>query len=239
MKTLVNGGLNLSILDGWWAEAYSPECGFAFGDGVDSAGEERDGIEAEALYRILENEVVPQFYGRDGEGIPRAWVAKVRKSMMGLTPRFSSRRMVREYVERAYVPASAAYAARSADGARLARELEAFRQRVRLNWRGLRFVSVRVTEGPDGWRFEADVYLGDLSPGEVRVEIYADPAPGEEAPRVNPLRLTGTIPGTINGFRYAGTAPSDRPADHYTARIVPSHPAAFLPLEASEVFWSR
>ena len=98
MKVLVNGGINLSVLDGWWAEAYTPEVGWALGDGQEHGDDPAwDAVEAEALYDLLEHEVIPEFYARDQQGIPIAWVTRMRKSMAQLTPRFSTNRVVREY----------------------------------------------------------------------------------------------------------------------------------------------
>ena len=116
MKVLVNGGINLSELDGWWAEAYTPEVGWALGDGQEHDDDPAwDAVEAEALYDLLEREVIPEFYTRDEQGIPGAWVARMRESMARLTPRFSTNRAVREYTEQYYLPAAAAYRARAAD----------------------------------------------------------------------------------------------------------------------------
>ena len=116
MKVLVNGGLNLSELDGWWAEAYTPEVGWALGDGKEHGDDPAwDAAEAEALYDLLEREVIPEFYTRDENGIPTAWVARMRESMARLTPRFSANRTVREYTEQHYLPAAAAYRERAAE----------------------------------------------------------------------------------------------------------------------------
>ena len=110
MKVLVNGGINLSELDGWWAEAYAPEVGWAIGDGKEHGDDPAwDAAEAEALYDLLQREVIPEFYARDANGLPAAWVARMRESMARLTPRFSANRTVREYIERHYLPAAAAY----------------------------------------------------------------------------------------------------------------------------------
>ena len=108
MKVLVNGGLNLSELDGWWAEAYSPDVGWASGDGREHFEPGWDAVETEQLFAILEREVVPLFYDRDAEGIPRAWVARIRASLAKLTPRFSSNRMLADYLEQLYLPAAEA-----------------------------------------------------------------------------------------------------------------------------------
>ena len=116
MKVLVNGGINLSELDGWWAEAYTPEVGWALGDGQEHGDDPAwDAVEADALYDLLEREVIPEFYTRDESGIPTAWVKRMRESMARLTPRFSANRTVREYTEQHYLPAAAAYRERAAD----------------------------------------------------------------------------------------------------------------------------
>ncbi len=116
MKVLVNGGINLSELDGWWAEAYSAEMGWALGDGREHGDDPAwDAAEAEALYDVLEHEIVPELYTRDVEGIPAAWVARMRESMARLTPRFSTNRSEREYTQRYYLPAADAYRSRAAN----------------------------------------------------------------------------------------------------------------------------
>jgi starch phosphorylase len=121
MKVLVNGGINLSELDGWWAEAYAPEVGWALGDGKEHGDDPAwDAAEAEALYSLLEREVIPEFYTRDANGVPVAWVARMRESMARLTPRFSANRAVCDYAEKHYIPAAAAYRARASIKAQLA-----------------------------------------------------------------------------------------------------------------------
>ncbi len=114
MKVLVNGGINLSELDGWWAEAYTPEVGWALGDGQEHGDDPAwDAVEAAALYDLLEHQVIPEFYTRDKEGIPTSWVARMRGSMACLTARFSANRSVREYTEQHYLPAAIAYRKRA------------------------------------------------------------------------------------------------------------------------------
>ena len=110
MKVLVNGGLNLSELDGWWAEAYTPEVGWALGDGKEHGDDPNvDAAEAGELYDLLERQVVPEFYARDQNGIPTAWVARIRESMARLTPQFSANRVVRQYTREYYLPGASAY----------------------------------------------------------------------------------------------------------------------------------
>jgi len=177
MKVLANGGLNLSNLDGWWDEAYDPQVGWCLGDDREHSEPGRDDEEADMLYRLLEEQVVPLFYERDEEGIPKGWVAMVRASMARLTPRYNSTRMMQEYVEKIYRPAAAAYRKRSADGAKLAEELAAWQERLNEYWKDLRFGGLTSHREDDFWRFFVEAYLGDLQPDDVQVELYADPLP--------------------------------------------------------------
>ena len=120
MKILVNGGLNVSEIDGWWDEAYTPEVGWALGDGHEHGDDPAwDAAEADRLYTLLEREVAPQFYERDSNGIPTSWLARIRASMSRLTPQFSANRAVRQYTEQHYLPGAASYARRAADGGKV------------------------------------------------------------------------------------------------------------------------
>ena len=135
MKVLVNGGINLSELDGWWAEAYTPEVGWALGDGQEHGDDPAwDAAEAEALYELLEREVIPEFYARDENGIPTAWVERMRESMARLTPRFSADRAVREYTEQHYLPAAAAYRERAANKGATGRQMVDWRHNLEQKW---------------------------------------------------------------------------------------------------------
>ncbi len=235
MKVLVNGGLNLSELDGWWAEAYAPELGWAIGDGEDHDEAGWDQVEADQLHDILEQQIIREFYARDRNGIPTRWVERIRSSMSRLTPEFSSNRMVREYVDRAYVIAAQAYRQRASDDAKLAGELLDWKQKLADNWHGLRFGRQSAARVGEAWQFEVEVYLGDLDPSWVSVELYAD---GEEASsRRIPMQRKAALPGLVNAHLYHGTATAARPVGHYTPRIVPFHPDAAVPLEASQIFW--
>ena len=175
MKVLVNGGINLSELDGWWAEAYTPEVGWALGDGQEHGDDPAwDAAEAEALYDLLEQEVIPEFYTRDENGIPTAWVARVRESMARLTPRFSANRTVREYTEQHYLPAAAAYRERAADKGAVGGQVVDWQQALEQGWARLRFGEVKVASDGGQHVFEVQIYLDDLDPKAVRVELYAD-----------------------------------------------------------------
>jgi starch phosphorylase len=238
MKVLVNGGLNLSELDGWWAEAHSPEVGWALGDGREHDDPAWDAVEAGQLYDLLEREIVPEFYARDARGIPGGWVARIRESMARLTTAFSSNRMVREYVETLYLPATRNYRKRIADGGSLVKHLLAWQAALDQQWPRIRFGEVRITREKGSWRFMAPVYLGEMEPAEVRVELYADPGEGEDRVCLPLVReeTASTAPGW---HLYEGRVQSERPAHHFTARVVPAHPEAAIPLEDRHILWAR
>ena len=182
MKVLVNGGINLSELDGWWAEAYRPEVGWALGDGKEHGDDPAwDAAEAEALYRLLEDEVVPEFYTRDSNGIPAAWVARIRESMALLTPHFSSNRAVREYTERYYIPLAAAYVERAADKGAAGAGMVNWRRDIERKWANVRFGEVKVEKGEEGHLFEVQVYLNGIDPDAVRVALYAEGSDVDDA----------------------------------------------------------
>jgi starch phosphorylase len=240
MKVLVNGGLNLSELDGWWAEAYDPEIGWALGDGEEHNGAdliEWDAVEARQLYSLLEERIVPEFYDCDHSGVPHAWVHRVRESMCRLTYRFSSHRMLHEYVENLYLPAASAYRRRAENGGKRAVELEEWHERLERGWKGLRFGQVNVAEEKDGWRFEIHVFLPDIEPEDVAVELYANPVPNE--PSVFRLERGEHLTGSINGYIYSALIQSSRCPDQFTPRIVPHHADALVPQEAMMVTWQR
>ena len=238
MKVLVNGGLNLSELDGWWAEAYSEDVGWALGDGEEHSDPQWDVVEADSLYRLLEEEVAPLFYSRDSQGIPRAWVARMRASMARLAPQFSCNRMARDYVEELYIPLASAYKYRAADNGHLGRKLHAWYERLRLHWPRLHFGEVSVERIDENWEFHVPVYLGDLSQEDVRVELYADVEEGLGAVCYT-MAVCGEIAGAINGYIYRAEVSAQRPAGYYTPRIVPGHVAAAVPMEARFILWQQ
>jgi starch phosphorylase len=236
MKVLVNGGLNLSELDGWWAEAWEPGLGWALGA--------RDGhaerpAEAEHLYRLLEEEVVPSFYDRGTDGIPRAWVAGIRASMARLKPRFSANRMTREYVEQLYLPAAEAFRRRSAGGARLAGELERWQSALEAHWSEVRLIDVEAKAEEGGWRFEARIHSGELPGSSLRAEVYADaPSPGA-APAHIPMERGEALAGSMDAHVWRALVRGGRPVSDFTVRVLPHHPEARVPAEDTHILWQH
>jgi len=239
MKVLVNGGINLSELDGWWAEAYTSEVGWALGDGREHGEDPAwDAYEAGALYDLLEREVVPEFYTRNASGIPAAWVRRMRESMAQLTPRFSSNRTVREYTEQHYLPAAASYNVRSADKGAIGKQVVDWQHTVDRKWSGLRFENVRVQSDAHHHRIEVELLLHDLDPSAVRVELYADGLKGGDPIRQE-MKRARTASDTAGRCVYQATVLTTRPASDYTARVIPQRSGVAVPLECARILWQR
>ncbi len=236
MKVLVNGGLNLSELDGWWAEAYTPEVGWAIGDGREHFEPGWDAAETEQLFRLLEEQVIPEFYDRDADGIPRAWVGRIRASLSRLTPRFSSNRMLAEYLDRLYLPAAASFRRRTGQGLRVARDLRRWMHGLNHHWSGIHWGNLEVELRGDRREYRVQVYLGEVPPESVAVELYAE-SRDERGIERHALRRERPLSGSAGGFLYAGEVPAGRPQGDYTPRVVPVHPEAEVPLEARFIAW--
>jgi starch phosphorylase len=238
MKVLVNGGINLSELDGWWAEAWTPEVGWALGDGREHGDDPAwDAAEAEALYGLLEREVIPEFYTRDESGIPTAWLKRMRESMAQLTPRFSANRTVREYTEQHYFPAASAYRERAAGKGVMGVQIVNWQRAMEQHWPNLRFGEMKVASDGENHVFEVQVYLSGLDPNTVRVELYADGVNGGEPVRQEMKRVRQLV--GANGTLYSTQVPTTRPAMDYTARVIPHCVGVALPLEDARILWQR
>jgi starch phosphorylase len=237
MKVLVNGGLNLSELDGWWAEAYSPEVGWAIGDGREHGDDPTwDATDAESLYGVLEREVIPEFYARDERGIPRAWVARMRASMARLTPTFSSNRAVRQYTEEHYLSAAAAFHQRTENQGSAGADLASWQAELAKHWSALRFGLATVERQGERYLFHVQVFLDDIDPDAVRVELYADPQKDED-PITHAMNRGERVAGATSAFAYSASVSASRPVADYTPRLVPRHVGAFVPLEAPFILW--
>jgi len=239
MKVLVNGGINLSELDGWWAEAYAPEVGWALGDGQEHDDDpDWDAAEAVALYERLEREVIPEFYARDKQGIPTAWVARMRESMAGLTPRFSANRAVREYTEQHYLPAASSYRLRVANKGEIGRKIADWQHNLEQKWTTLRFGEVKVETCGEQHVFEVQVCLNDLDPNAVRVELYADGVTGGATVRQQ-MKCVRQLADMSDVYIYSAAVSATRPASDYTARVVPNFDGVAIPLEDARILWQR
>jgi starch phosphorylase len=235
MKVLVNGGINLSELDGWWAEAHTSSVGWALGDGQEHGDDPAwDASEAEQLYSLLEREVIPEFYNRNNDGIPDAWVGRMRESMAQLTPRFSANRAVCEYAEKHYIPAAAAYRKRAADKGVLGKKVVDWQQALKDRWATLRLGEVKIDTDWEHHVFEVQVFTGELDPNILRVELYADGVVGGAPLRQEMKRGRQT---EDYGYAYTAGVSAARNSTDYTVRITPYFCGAAVPLEASQILW--
>lgn len=240
MKVLVNGGINLSELDGWWAEAYTPEVGWAIGDGQEHDDESAwDAIEAEQLYSLLENEVIPEFYTRNGHGIPTQWLSRMRASMSQLTPQFSAVRTVREYSEQHYLPAATAFRERIRYNGEAGTSIVNWQHSLREKWGAIEFGDVRITSDDDDHHFEVDVCLDGIEPTFVRVELYADGVNGESPVRQEMTFTEKSEEAEPNWVTCRTSVPATRPLGDFTPRIVPKHDNVNVPLELDLIRWQR
>ncbi|EPJ85097.1 MULTISPECIES: alpha-glucan family phosphorylase [Pseudomonas] len=237
MKILANGGLNLSQLDGWWAEACTDEVGWGIGDGAEH-DETHDLVDATQLYEVLEQQVVPAFYERDAQGLPRDWIRRMRASMGNLATHYSADRAVREYTERYYLPAAIAYRARSALDNRLAIQLNDGCEQMHRRWSGIRFLEQQVSRQPGRYRVTLQMDLAGLSPVFLRVQLYAEGINGAPAKawdlRVDPAGRRDGV------YTYSVEVPDDRPEQAYTARVIADASAGLnVPLEMGLIAWQR
>jgi len=246
MKVCSNGGLNLSILDGWWVEAYAQDNGWAIG-----AGEEytdltyQDDVESRAIYDLLEQEIVPLFWTRTSDGLPRGWLKMMKRSISSICPYFNTNRMVQEYVEKCYWPSAQRFAMLSADGLKKAAELAQWRRRLAQAWSAVRVEAVRA-QGTDpmtvGGLLEvnARVHLGGLSPDDVEVQLFhgvVDSFGDIPNPRTVPMSHNGRPEGG-GPWAFHGTIPCRSSGQHgYAVRVLPKHADLGNPFEPGLLTW--
>lgn len=238
MKVLVNGGLNLSQYDGWWAEAWKPEVGWAIRPGATFAqlhgSNEHDLADAGELYELLENAIIPGFYHVDEQGMPRQWLSMVRASMSQLTATYSANRMVREYVERFYCPMTEQGHHRSPEGAE---HLRAESRDLERHWPKLRFSGFRATQTGDNQTFLVEAYLDGIDEQRVAVELVAEAS--EHGPRsVTAMSMSHALTEAAHTYVYECTVPA-RPEGHYTPRIRVRDERLNLPLENPGILWLK
>lgn len=242
MKVVPNGGLNCSILDGWWAEGYQPGLGWAIGDGgEDSDSMRQDWDESRDLYQLLEQDLAPLFYSRNENGIPAGWVQMMRQSMRSLAPQFSTARMVREYTDRFYMPSNQTFHALQENGCARAKAALEWRKRVREAWPSVAIRSVQDTVHAqqitgDEFSITANVELGSLSSGEVRVQaITGMVGPNRELLDTEVFDMTDKGNGV-----FEVTLPCRQPGHHgYVCRVVPFHEDVRVATELPVVCWQN
>ena len=181
---------------------------------------------AHEMFDIIEQQVIPEFYDRCDTGIPHRWLSRIRESMGRLTPVYSANRAVREYAQRYYVAAAKAYKDRSADGAALAHEILAWKDTLERSWDRVRFGPMQVQSEKGRLFFQVRVDLSGIKADAIRIELFAND--------FSPVQMTSRGDGL-----YTAEVLSDRSANDFTARVIPRHPAASIPLEMNRILWQK
>ncbi len=243
MKAAMNGVLNLSILDGWWPEGFDGENGWAIGSGRSYQDDARaDAADADALYDILEREVVPLYYQRDADGVPEGWMRRAADAIASVTPRFNAQRMVKEYVERYYAPASERGAKLADGGYAAAKELAAWRKRLVAAWPLVRLEALPLAEVPtrigDPVTVTATLDLATIDPDDVIVEVVYSRE--EDALEVNLERVRMERSGDDGGGRYeAHFEPKLSGRLTYGLRVLAQNELLASPFDAHAIRWAE
>ncbi len=245
MKVACNGGLNLSVLDGWWVEGYLGDNGWAIG-----AGEEytdlvyQDDIESRAIYDLLEQEIVPQFYTRSSDGLPRSWIRMMKRSISTISPVFNTNRMVQEYTEKCYTPCAQRFEHLAENNLKQAKDLARWRQAVRSGWQGVRIESVQA-KSPEtlqvGGQVQvvARVQLGDLRPQDVDVQLFHGPVDNlGQIPQPASVSMSHNGDHTGSSWVFHGVIPCRTSGQHgFAVRVMPRHEDLANPFETGLLTW--
>jgi glycogen phosphorylase len=247
MKATLNGAINLSILDGWWDEAYNVDTGWAIGRGEEYVDEaKQDEIESHALYDLLEKEIVPLYYNRGADDLPRQWIAKMKGAMRAIGPDFNTNRMVREYTERMYLPALDRYSELSKDDFARARQIAVWKQHLRDHWQEIKILEVKAENHKtlkvgETITVHARVDLGQLKPDDVSVELFYGNlnAEGEiELPKVVLMKPSDKPAGSVYDFIGTNKLEMSGRLGH-TVRVLPHHENLENPLKLGLVIWAK
>ncbi len=246
MKVAVNGGLNLSILDGWWCEGYNGENGWAIGSGEEYEDNTnyQDEVESRALYELLEKDVLPLFYLRGSDGLPRQWIRRMKRSIATLVPQFNTNRMVEEYTEQCYIPSHKRFESLSVEHLKGAHELSTWRRQLTHEWQQLKIEGI---EAPDGammrvgssFPVKVKVHLGNIPPTDVEVQMCYGllDAMGEvHDPKPFVLSSNGTTEGGQATF--TGVIPCRASGQFgFSVRVLPKHPSLNHSFEPGLITW--
>ncbi len=250
MKVIANGGLNFSILDGWWVEGFDPEVGWKIGNGEEYLDTDyQDEVEARQFYHTLENQIVPLFYSRTEDGLPRGWVTKVKNSMKKLGPIFNTHRMVQEYFEKFYESSMNKRLVLSDKKWEQVKELSAWKEYVKQNWSSIKLEKLHTDKNGDevfvgeDYRVTAEINLGDLTPKDVEVQIYFGPVDKLNDPHTYSTVVMQPVSQKENespNYLFAGNINSTKSGHQgYTIRIVPKHPLLINPFELGVIYWAE
>jgi starch phosphorylase len=248
MKLPPNGGLNLSVLDGWWCESHNGNNGWAIGAEInDGTVEFQSEVDAGSLYQLLENQIIPLYYAKPDGKLPLAWLQLMRESIRSVTPVFNTHRMVKEYAERLYTPAEEAYQEFARDNCKAASELSKWKARMRKDWPQLQIQEVQVGNKDrqnilvgESVEISATVHLGAVDPKHVRVEAYHGEKENNHLrnPSITILNESDRAEGSGN-YLYHGSVPASESGTYgFSVRVVPTHPHLMQPHELRLITWS-
>jgi starch phosphorylase len=248
MKVIANGGLNFSVLDGWWDEGFDPEVGWKIGNGEEYTDPDyQDEVEARQLYNTLESEIIPLFYERGEDRLPRKWIAKIKNSMKKLGPFFNTHRMLEEYFEKHYKPAYEKRSILMKNNFAKTKEISEWKEKVKQNWSSIKVVSYGTNEKSrsllvgEAYKVEAEIDLGALSPSDVEVQVYYGPAEGDNPQNNSTVVMNAEPKKTKSGsYKYSGSIICNQTGHQgYTIRILPKHEMMIHPFELDLVYWAN
>jgi glycogen phosphorylase len=247
MKATLNGAINVSVLDGWWAEAYNSNTGWAIGRGEEYRDEEyQNEVESHALFDLLEKEIIPLFYTRTADDLPRAWISKMKSAMRSIGPEYNTNRMVREYAEEMYLPALQRSKILVENNLERAKQLAAWKQNLRNNWNSIKILDVKIDKH-DGFNVGEDCVihawldLGKLKPDDVAVEMFYGPidANGEiNSPRTSPMQYSKKTEQGLQEFIGTTKLETSGRIGH-TVRVLPKHPDIDNPFREGLILWAQ
>ncbi len=246
MKAACNGVLNFSVLDGWWDEAYDLKNGWAIGNREAYTDKEyQDEVESKAIYSILEKDIIPLFYERGSDGLPREWIRMMKHSLITIASRYNTNRMVKEYFSKFYKNAADDYARLSADNFAPVKELVKWKGRMSGDFAGLRIESIQADTGRtyksgESFQVQADLFLGSIAPEDIRVDVYYGTIVGDDVLQNSALARLGEVQESGEGrYRFSGVIPCGRTGNFgFRLRVTPSHPLMTDPYEMGLVLWS-
>ncbi|GAB4179406.1 MAG: glycosyltransferase family 1 protein [Calditrichia bacterium] len=246
-KVPVNGGINLSVLDGWWVEGYNGKNGWAFGDGeIHDNQDLHDTLDSIELYELLEQEVIPTYFDRNDDGIPEKWLAIAKESMRSVIAEFSTHRMLKDYVNKYYIPAIDNGKRISRNKYKLAKEIADWKEKIHRNWSDITIELANEQALPiqkalhfgEGFEVEAHVGLGKLSTDDVKVEIYLSRPNGKTVNRIETIEMKPGKEVKKGIIKYTATImPHDSGRFKFGVRIIPYHKGLTQKFETRLIKW--
>jgi len=247
MKLPPNGGLNFSVLDGWWCEGYNQKNGWPIGpEIVKGSPEFQNEVDSDSLFNILENQIIPLYYAKPDGKLPSAWIQLMRESIRSVVPIFNTHRMVKEYTERLYEPAAAGFKALSANNCKAAIELAQWKHSTRVDWKQIYIESVKTTLADHSALFVGDklevtarVFLGPIQPDYVRVQVYVGESDNGTLRNSHSIDLTDIVKEDRNGvYRFQGAVPASESGSYgFNIRVIPTHPNLIQDYELRLITW--